>query len=67
MGGTQRAIEYYEKALIVVREIDDRQKEENVLRNLGSAYYVIGNARKAMEYYEQELAVIRKIGDRQNP
>jgi len=34
------------------------------LSNLGSAYFVLGDARKAIEYCEQALAIDREIGDR---
>ena len=32
--------------------------------NLGSAYYLLGDAQKGFEYYERALAISREIGDR---
>ena len=60
----RKAIEYYEQALDIAREIGDRRGEGADLGNLGNAYSDLGEARKAIEYYEQALAIAREIGDR---
>ena len=60
----RKAIEHYEQALDIAREIGDRRGEGAHLGNLGLAYADLGDARKAIEYYEQALAIARKIGDR---
>ncbi len=64
MGETRKAIEYYEQALKISREIGDRRNEGNWLGNLGLAYADLGETRKAIEYYEQALKISREIGDR---
>ena len=60
----RRAIEYYEQALVISREIGDRRGEGNDLGNLGMAYADLGEVRRAIEYYEQALVISREIGDR---
>ncbi|MHC1754303.1 MAG: tetratricopeptide repeat protein [Methanosarcina sp.] len=64
LGEPRKAIEYYEQALKIAREIGDRRNEGNRLRNLGSAHYILGEIRKAIEYYEQALKISRQISDR---
>jgi len=65
LGNAKKAIEYYEQALAISREmIGDRRNEGAWLGNLGNAYADLGDAKKAIEYYEQALAIFREIGDR---
>ncbi|NAS89575.1 hypothetical protein C4E24_07580, partial [ANME-1 cluster archaeon AG-394-G21] len=58
-----KAIEYYEQALAIAREIGDRRGEGNSLGNLGLAYSDLGQEEKAIEYYEQALAIGKEIKD----
>jgi len=64
LGDARRAIEYHEQALVIDREIGDRQWEGAVLGNLGIAYKNLGEPRRAIEYHEQALVIDREIGDR---
>jgi tetratricopeptide (TPR) repeat protein len=64
LGENRKAIEYYEQALKISREIGDRKKEGIWLGDLGNAYRDLGETRKAIEYYEQTLKIFREIGDR---
>jgi tetratricopeptide (TPR) repeat protein len=64
LGDYQKAIEYYEQALVIAREIGDRHGEGNQLGNLGIAYRDLGQVEKAIKYYEQALVIAREIGDR---
>lgn len=64
LGESRKAIEYYEQALKISREIRDKGGEGNNLGNLGSAYSDLGEYRKAIEYYDQALKISREIGDR---
>jgi tetratricopeptide (TPR) repeat protein len=64
LGEPLKAIEHYEQALKISREIGDRRGEGNRLGNLGNAYADLGETRKAIEYHEQALKISREIGDR---
>ncbi len=57
LGDPRKAIEYYEQALVIAREIGDRKGEGNQLGNLGNAYSDLGDPRKAIEYYEKALEI----------
>ncbi|MEG4201394.1 CHAT domain-containing tetratricopeptide repeat protein [Microcoleus sp. Pol12A5] len=62
----QAALQSWQQALIIYREIKNRQGEGRALGNLGSAYFYLGDYAKAIEYAQQWLAIAREIKDRQN-
>jgi ATP-dependent transcriptional regulator len=53
LGDVKKAIDYYEQALKIAREIGDRNNEGIWLGNLGNAYSALGDAKKAIDYYKQ--------------
>jgi tetratricopeptide (TPR) repeat protein len=63
-GQVEAALQSWQQALIIYREIKDRQGEENALGNLGNAYFFLGDYAKAIEYLQQSLAIAREIKDR---
>ena len=63
-GQSIKAIEYYQKALEIARDIGYRSGESADLGNLGSAYYRLGQIDKAIEYYQKSLEIDRDIGYR---
>ena len=66
IGELRKAIEFYEQALVIAREIGDRRVEGDVLQGLGVVYKNIGEPRKAVESHEQALVITREIGDQRN-
>ena len=64
MGQTPAAIELYEQALAIAREIGDRGGEGADLGNLGNCYDDVRADQRAIDLYEQALAIAREIGDR---
>jgi tetratricopeptide (TPR) repeat protein len=63
LGEYQKAIEYYEKALIVCRKIIDTKGESMCLGNLGIAYSSLGKYHEAIECYKQALLISKNIGN----
>ena len=63
IGQPKLAIEHYEQALIIFREVNDPGEEANVLGRLGEAYMFLKDLKRAVEYYEQALVICRKLGD----
>ena len=57
------ALQSWEQALQIYREIKNRQGEANSLGNLGIAYGSLGQYQKAIEYHQQSLAIAKEIGD----
>ena len=62
----ERAIGFYEQALIIDREIGDRRGEVMALSNLGLAFADLGQVERAIRSFEEALMIIdRQIGNRQ--
>ncbi|MEG4574763.1 CHAT domain-containing protein [Microcoleus sp. N3A4] len=62
----QAAIQSWQQALIICREIKDRQGEGRALGGLGIACDSLGDYTKAIEYQQQSLAIAREIKNRQS-
>jgi len=60
----KEAIESWEQALKLYRELGDRQRESDALGNLGKDYNSLGQYAKAIEYHQQALTIALTIGDR---
>ena len=64
-GYQQKALEYYQRALAVRREIGDRAGEAVTLSNIGLVYYELGNNEAALNYYQQALNLTGALGIRE--
>ncbi|KAF5430209.1 Tetratricopeptide (TPR) repeat containing protein [Candidatus Methanophagaceae archaeon] len=67
IGDTRQAIEYYEQALSIDREMygDRHPNVATGLSNIGLAWYARGESKKALEYLEQALGIDKEVyGDR---
>ncbi len=62
----QAALQSWQQALIIYREIKDRQSEGAALGSLGLAYFSLGDYAKAIEYAQQCLTIAREIKHRQS-
>jgi tetratricopeptide (TPR) repeat protein len=58
------AIENYENALEIQRELGDRRGEANTLANLAGVHKSTGSSRLAIENYEKALAIQKELQDR---
>ncbi|AMV24080.1 Tetratricopeptide repeat protein [Gemmata sp. SH-PL17] len=63
-GDATKAISFYDRYLVVARELGNRCGEGRALGNLGNAWADLGNVRKAITFYDQQLAIAREIEDR---
>ncbi|MCW5945723.1 MAG: CHAT domain-containing protein [Fimbriimonadales bacterium] len=63
LGENRKALEYYERALPLLRNAEDTHREATTLNNIGSIYFDLGEAHKALEYYNLALPVRRKAQD----
>src|SRR5688572_30414745 len=59
-----KAIERYEEALRLMREVGDRRGEAMTLTNIGMVYNLLREHKKALEYLDQAITVWRAVGDR---
>ncbi len=60
-GQFEAALKSWSAALILYRELKDRQSEGETLNNLGLVYRNLGDLNKAIEYHEQSLAIAREL------
>jgi len=60
----QDAIELYQQALPLYRELGDRLGEANTLRSLGDAARMQDRYQDAIELYQQALPLYRELGAR---
>jgi tetratricopeptide (TPR) repeat protein len=63
-GQPQRALELYEQALPITREVGDRVGEATTLNNMAGVYQATGQPKQALELYEQTLPLMREVGNR---
>jgi CHAT domain-containing protein/Flp pilus assembly protein TadD len=63
LGERQRAISFYNQALLLRRTLRDRSGEALMLNNIGSVYSALGEKQKALELYKQALSLSRSAGD----
>ncbi|MFC2146756.1 tetratricopeptide repeat protein [Acidobacteriota bacterium] len=63
LGDYYKAIDYYEKALIILKEIygEKHTSVATVLNNLGEERRTLGEPSKAIDYYEQALTIWKKF------
>jgi tetratricopeptide (TPR) repeat protein len=60
---SQEALQSYNQALQIIREVDDRFGEANTLNNIGGVYS-ISEPQEALKYYNLALPIRRSVGDR---
>ncbi|MFN9837601.1 MAG: CHAT domain-containing protein [Pseudanabaena sp.] len=60
----REAIQVFDSALGIYREIKDRNGEATSLLGLGLQYDNLGQYQKAIDFYQQSLAIQKQIGDR---
>ena len=64
LGELRKAIEYYEQALEIIPESENRSVEGILLGNLGLSCRKLGELRRAIEYYEQALKIAKESRSR---
>jgi len=64
-GQFREALEPYQQALVIFREIGNGKGEGTILNLIGEVYNNLGQYPKALEFYQQALALCREISYRQ--
>lgn len=59
-----KAIEYYQKNLALMRDLGDRGAQGRACGNLGNTYYLLGDFQKAIEYHKERLKIAKEFGDK---
>ncbi len=61
----EKALEYYEEALTIRREIGDRKSIAETLNETGIVYSSLGRYEKALSCHEEAMAIDKEIANRQ--
>lgn len=64
LGQYSKALEYYQKALLIEKEIDDKAGEKTTLNNIAVVYDRQGQYSKALEFLNQALGIAKAISDK---
>jgi len=64
VGQYQKALEYYQKVLVIRQKMGNPKGEAAELSNIGTLYSNSGQYEKALEHYQQAVAISREINDR---
>lgn len=64
LGEKARALDYYEQALLLRRQVAHKGGEAATLNNLGLLYADLGESARALAYYAQALPLRRQVGDK---
>ncbi|XP_069465668.1 G-protein-signaling modulator 1 isoform X2 [Ambystoma mexicanum] len=60
----QKATEFYEKNLSLVKELGDRAAQGRAYGNLGNTHYLLGNFSEAISFHKERLSIAKEFGDR---
>ena len=64
MGFADESLKYFQKSLIFLEKVPDKNKISKIFSSFGIAHRNLGQVEKAIEYYEQALVIAKEIGDR---
>ncbi|CAH3161415.1 unnamed protein product, partial [Porites evermanni] len=65
VGQYTKAEEYLQKALVIRKEIGDKEGEAADYGNLGTVFQSVGQYTKAEEYLQKALVIRKEIGDKE--
>uniref|UniRef100_G3W4M0 G protein signaling modulator 1 n=1 Tax=Sarcophilus harrisii TaxID=9305 RepID=G3W4M0_SARHA len=60
----QKASEFYERNLSLVKELGDRAAQGRAYGNLGNTQYLLGNFSEAITFHKERLAIAKEFGDK---
>ncbi|XP_078498024.1 G-protein-signaling modulator 1-like isoform X1 [Lissotriton helveticus] len=60
----QKATEFYEKNLSLVKELGDRAAQGRAYGNLGNTHYLLGNFTEAISFHKERLSIAKEFGDK---
>jgi CHAT domain-containing protein/Tfp pilus assembly protein PilF len=63
-GQFREALQKFQQALVIVREIGERKGEGVLLSSIGLVYDNLGQYPKALDFYQQALAIRKEVGDK---
>ncbi len=65
MGFADKSLKYFQKSLIFLEKVPDKNKTSKIFSSIGIAHRNLGQVEKAIEYHQKALVISREIRDRQ--
>jgi len=59
-GFFDQAIYHFDRALIILEDLEDNEKKIQILNNLGNVYYLINDLKNSYKYYQKALNLTEK-------
>ena len=63
-GDIPKTLEYYNKSLKILEELDEKKGIAVCLNNIGYVYYNKGDISKTLDYYHKSLNLLEDLGDK---
>ena len=60
MGAFTKAINLFQRSLVLAKSTQDDRSQSHALRNIGAASHALGNYHEAIEFYQQSLVISKK-------
>uniref|UniRef100_A0A8C9U3Z6 G protein signaling modulator 1b n=1 Tax=Scleropages formosus TaxID=113540 RepID=A0A8C9U3Z6_SCLFO len=60
----QRATQFYEMNLSLVKELGDKAAQGRAFGNLGNTHYLLGNFVEAIKFHRERLSIAKEFGDK---
>ena len=62
LGDQQQALQYFEQALTLRRQAEDKDGRASTLNDIGLVYDALGDRQQALDFYEQALTLEKQVG-----
>ncbi len=63
LGEYTKAVDYYQQALVIAKELKDPEREMTTLNSIGRTYTRLGEYTKALDYLSQALTTGKQLND----
>ena len=64
LGEFEKAIEFYQQALSIMKDVGNKDSEERLYMNLGNAYHSLGHFKTAIKFHQQALSIMKEVGNK---
>ena len=64
LGEFKKAIEFYQQALSIMKEVGNKDSEGDLYMNLGCAYRTLGDFKTAIKFQQQALSIMKEVGNK---
>jgi len=64
LGVTNKALQFYNQALLLRKTVGDRRSEAQALNNIGGIYNDLGKKKKALRFFKRALSLSRAAGEK---